>query len=843
MMAPKKYLFALALGFSGTALGAIESSLVSHQNAAATTSFIEHSPLRKSRTTKYSPQRRNEEVLSLMPEEFWWYWDRDSEPIVDNRIDGNGDSGGSSTTTTTSSVIPPCHTWGQKHEKNKYPKKFGRRQGRRDSRRGNSKIPRGVGSRLNASGRAAQPPTPSPVDATTRPPTPSPVANSATLRQGRGNSEDESEDESIECLEPRTRRPTPAPVEVSSFQEEELPSSTTSRDPPQPTKPAPKRTPKPNDVPTGAPSSNAIPFGEEAPGETIPASEDENNDLSDPHNQQPQEDSSEQISSNKDVDPDDYCDHIRNQNHTPIKAKQEELTTGQSLLFALQISMVYETDIPVDMVEVLLGSLNVPISTSISGCQSEDPPPNDFSPSIEFLTQRTSKNTKEPPETTKRSTEGSDDKNHSGFRRRAQELLPLSASFDTSSSAPPNTVEYAEVEAWNLVTGDDVSSSGCFTQASIARTTEGRDCNAFQSRVIVFLIPTNSSNSNENDWEDTFRDLISEAFLEHRSIVTDKPGIFSLDLDGIDSLFIAQTNGNSKSPNAINEDVATSTQKSSFNLSETDRFIIISVSAGLGGLIFGMICMLWCRKSRYSCCNDNQPKHTSFVDDSDWEDDDDDGIDDAKDDDWLSPKLTTSTQSSSPDAYPYKGRRPRTPISPPGEYPYTARNLQKDFSPSDPFSPLTSDDPEHGYGELLELPPPRQKPPRRLPRRYREGRPNEISYQYRTSRRSRPSSLLDKVDEASDDEVSESNSGRDHPHDEWSCEDEEDNDTNQAIFGCSPNQPPCSSPDCKTFEENRSRGLAKSEYTWLLDLLHSSPEKMPGYDPSRPWGCSDTVQF
>ena len=102
--------------------------------------------------------------------------------------------------------------------------------------------------------------------------------------------------------------------------------------------------------------------------------------------------------------------------------------------------------------------------------------------------------------------------------------------------------------------------------------------------------------------------------------------------------------------------------------------------------------MLWCRKSRYSCCNDNEPKHTSFVDDSDWEDEDedDDDIDDAKNDDWLSPKLTTSTQSSSPDAYPYKARSPRTPSSPPGEYPYTARNLQKDFSPSDPFSPKTS---------------------------------------------------------------------------------------------------------------------------------------------------------
>ena len=53
----------------------------------------------------------------------------------------------------------------------------------------------------------------------------------------------------------------------------------------------------------------------------------------------------------------------------------------------------------------------------------------------------------------------------------------------------------------------------------------------------------------------------------------------------------------------------------------------------------------------------------------------------------------------------------------------------------------------------------------------------------------------------------------------------------------------CSSATCQICENRRQRGIQENEYRWLQTLAPASPERVPTYDPSRPYISDDTVQF
>jgi hypothetical protein len=333
-----------------------------------------------------------------------------------------------------------------------------------------------------------------------------------------------------------------------------------------------------------------------------------------------------------------------------------------------------------------------------------------------------------------------------------------------------------------------------------------------------------------------------------------------MDVENVDPLFISQSGGDGDSPlnpggvNEANEGNNQSTTSGFFALSTNTKIIVGSVGACIGGLCFGMLCLLFVRRR-----SPNHNKHSRF---DDYEVEVGHETSSAMGSKYaISPQPTLSL-SPSPDE---KRKQPRPPLpyydeadppAPryffPGDPPGVARaeslpneigfepsrrkrshrgSSKSKQAPLNRVNSLLDDNSTVESRSSLKRPPPRsERPP---PHR---SRTDPIPVHRSPSQWSNDWSFVDEYGNRS--EASGSDTGC-----EW---------TKPENFACGEVIPggagnlfhrPCSSPNCKICEQRRERGLRDEEYNWLKLLLPPSPEKIPAFDPDRPCLCSDTVEL
>lgn len=529
-------------------------------------------------------------------------------------------------------------------------------------------------------------------------------------------------------------RPTPAPVVRPT-------PAPVARPTPQPVNPSPseRQTDGINNVNTD-PLSTTVPWADEQDVE--PQTEE----TVSPLEPMPWEDENEQ-----DVEVDveigdsstgttngsgEFCGAIQNKNHTAILAKEQAGEAGPSFLYSITVSVVYEEAL-VNSQDVpgYLNALNIPISVTVSDCQE------------------------------------------SSTRRR------LTKSEKEHRILQSNTVvEYSEVERWGDFTAPEVGD-GC---AGLAQD-EGLACGNYRSRIIMFLVDGRKTSKLQDD----FREKVDQALQTHQGLVTDIPGITSMQINSVSPIGIALdddatiiASSNSGGNQSVNP------------LSDRDIIIAGSVAAGLGGLFMGLLCLMYV--SRSSRCNYN--KHSRFnEDDEDFSD---------EPDEWSPPK-----------------------VMPRGfyQYPYGKETVSR-FPSFERFEARNDFTGEEELQRNLSLTH-RGDSYRKL------NRVNSLldaNKDLGMSVEMRRASTLQKM--------------RTDPTVTWSFDDgydESEDGTREAVAAQSPylccnDNRPCSSATCEICENRRASGIERDEYLWLRELMPASPQP---FDPPNPCVCSDTIQL
>ena len=428
----------------------------------------------------------------------------------------------------------------------------------------------------------------------------------------------------------------------------------------------------------------------------------------------------------------EFCTAVRNKNHTAILAKEQAGEAGPSFLYSITVSVVHEEALVKSQeVPVYLDALNVPISLSLANCED---------------------------------------------RRR------LTKSGKEHRILQSNIVEYSEVERWRDFTSPEVSD-GCATLAQ----EEGLACGNYRSRVILFLVEGQKTSQLQDD----FLTKVEEAIQTHQALVTDIPGISSMQINSIapsgvalddeDTTIIASsTSGSNKSVNP---------------LSDRDIIIAGSVAAGLGGVFMGLLILMYVSKS--SRCNNCSKEHSRFDEGDEFSDEPDES----------SPTKVISNR-----------------------YPYSKETVSR-FPSFERFEARTDLTEEEELQRNLSLTH-RGDSYRKLNRFHSlVDNPNDNQGMSVAMRRA---STLQKM--------------RTDPTATWSFDDgydQSEDGTNEVVaeqspYLCCSDKIPCSSATYQICENRRASGIESDEYRWFRELIQDRPQR---YDPTNPCVCSDTVEL
>jgi len=530
---------------------------------------------------------------------------------------------------------------------------------------------------------------------------------------------------------------------------------------------------------------------------------------------------------NADSNVDAFCQNIRDQNHASILAQQETGTTGPSFLFSVPVSVLHDEELaPYDLVLYYLDLLNAPVALAVSGCPTAP----------------------------------------GGARRR------VAIARDPSRSLQQDiVVQYVELESWQ-----QIDSAPGDSEDSTCSPSEGEElsCGIFRSRLIVFLPRDDSAGGlRRGDVEDLLVGRIDAALRENRNVVTRYPGVRSLEVGSIEPLYIAQDGDEDDEVGASSAESSSTLASSNSRgilLSKHATAIIGSVSACLGGLFLGVIFIVWWRKADQRPYDSVHYKHTELIDDGGnndvWVDDDDR---------WPSKHAPDLPANATDET------RPETITIP---NPNEASSIV--LAPSDEI-----DSPLSGVGNAGQPRREQRQPPGVLPQdRYFPNRnPAPKRLGTHRGRLDRKRNLLDTADDEaffgafecptatlSTDPSSSADEGDGFARscqptsyspssvalvgspNGFSCgvldplyeqfsppESQSQQEQQQQRCGAEGRSKPCSSPTCRACERKRGTMVVDGDddpERWR-ELLPPSPERVPAWDPSRHWLCSDTVQL
>ena len=340
-------------------------------------------------------------------------------------------------------------------------------------------------------------------------------------------------------------------------------------------------------------------------------------------------------------------------------------------------------------------------------------------------------------------------------------------------------VEYAEVERWRDFTSPEVGD-GC---AGLAQD-EGLACENYRSRVIMFLVDGQKTSKLQNE----FREKVDQALQTHQGLVTDIPGIASMQINSISPIGAALDDDTT-----IIASSTTGGGRSVNPLSDRDIIIAGSVAAGLGGLFMGLLCLMYV--SRSSRCNYN--KHSRF-----------NGDEEDFSDEWSPPKVMPRGSN---------------------QYPYGKETVSR-FPSFERFEARSDFPEEEELQRNLSLTH-RGDSYRKLNRAHSLLDTNK---DLGMSVEMRRASTLQKM--------------RTNPTVTWSFDDgydESEDGTREAVAAQSPylccnDTRPCSSATCEICENRRASGLEREQQLWFRELMPASSQR---FDPPNPCVCSDTVQL
>ena len=264
------------------------------------------------------------------------------------------------------------------------------------------------------------------------------------------------------------------------------------------------------------------------------------------------------------------CKNIEDQNSERIINDDNEI--ADSSLFSILVSVQYdELQVTTEELTNYLALMNIPVSLWVAGCENQA---MDYSNDIIITSQRSKRNKKTIRQRQRR-IEDEDEE--------SQQQMIL------------GTISYSEVESWKL-------------RSSCDAATPDISCDKFSSRAIIFELDDDDGSIPE----EIIRNRIYAALDRFKYLVTDQIGVFFMEINPNDTIMEVggsnSDNDDGPSPDGIN-DGTTNNDKNI--ISSNDTVVIVgSLAAGLASLLLGMVCIVWCRRRS----DDVIYKHSRFDD-------------------------------------------------------------------------------------------------------------------------------------------------------------------------------------------------------------------------------------
>ncbi|OEU07429.1 hypothetical protein FRACYDRAFT_251234 [Fragilariopsis cylindrus CCMP1102] len=485
------------------------------------------------------------------------------------------------------------------------------------------------------------------------------------------------------------------------------------------------------------------------------------------------------------------CKNIEGQNSERIINNDNEI--NDSTLFSILVSVQYDKlQVTTEELTNYLDLMNIPVSLWVAGCETQA---MDYSSDIILTSQRSKKN------------------NRTIRQRQRQRRIE---DEESQQQKILGTISYSEVESWKL-------------RSSCDAATPDISCDKFSSRAIIFELDDDGGSIPE----EIIRNRIYAALDRFNYLVTDQIGVFFMEINPNDTIIEVggsnSDNDDGPSPDGIN-DGTTNNDKNI--ISSNDTVVIVgSLAAGLASLLLGMVCIFWWRRRS----DDVIYKHSRFDDASE---------------DYYQPDIYNHNNDYIIDHHDSIVSTEETVTPSPTNTNNTRRQrvYYRDDDDDDDNNNIDTIDESYITNDENDF--------------VARAIPFDSSREYQGTIGLSTVWSMDDTDESFVDEANISNynnhnnnDNNGHPFDEPDTTNLQSNWRSQwghqhrgsddGIGNDLHQHRACSSPSCRICDSRRQQGIQGRRGEQWLEQIHilDSPDRVPGYDPSRWCINGDIVQL